>query len=398
MNNNFVSIFLPFFMIFAQYETPFFGGFSSYGILILFLYSIYYLLTTNCTIFINKYLFILTFIILFISIFNMFRLDNYSLIVINQLIESIFILIVISIIISSLNLSIFYKWYSLVGSVMVLTIYYQSINLYIFGNPAVPITILPVSIEHYGFWNDFVGLRPSGFFSEPEAFSTYIIPLLILSLFIYKQYIFSLFIIGSIMLCSSTLGILLVIAIIFYIVFITRKVNYFYKISFLLFFIFSLYVFISTDLFSFSREKILAINFENNIRLNRGFIYLSHFNFWDVLFGINNNLKDYVTNNLDYKWINNYINSNKSHLLGYTTTMSGVFIRSGLISGLFFLYMLFKMYKNEDNQYRIIFFIILILTFTRTLLFNSWFIFYYAIYLGLCNKKVFNNNYLIFKK
>ena len=71
-------------------------------------------------------------------------------------------------------------------------------------------------------------------FSEPEAFSTYMIPLLIISLIFYKRILFSIFIAIAIFLSSSSLGILMVLLVFMYTIFSNIQLSKIYRILFFL--------------------------------------------------------------------------------------------------------------------------------------------------------------------
>ena len=94
------------------------------------------------------------------------------------------------------------------------------------------------------------------------------------------------------------------------------------------------------DIFYFSRNKLLSTNILDNVRMTRGFVTYINFGFRDFLFGIGDMLREYTLNNIHLEYVSNAIDYNTEHLLGYTTSASGVFIKTGFVSGLLYLKLL----------------------------------------------------------
>ena len=92
--------------------------------------------------------------------------------------------------------------------------------------------------------------------------------------------------------------------------------------------------FFTLDIFSFARNKLQLIDIYNDIRISRGFIIFSTFNYIDIFFGIDSTLSEYVFNR-NFTWVNDHIKNNSERLLGYVTSYSGVLVKYGLFS--FFL-------------------------------------------------------------
>jgi len=274
-------------------------------------------------------------------------------------------------------------------------IFIQALRLYLFSIPAVPIQILPIPESELHYWGFMQGSRPSGFFSEPQAYASFMIPLLVLSLK-RQEYKFSYIISLSLIVSTSSLGIIMTGLINLYFLFLS-KIKTYQKVSISITLLIFVYLLLNIDMFKFSINKIETTDFTNNIRLTRGFVVYSTFNTWDYIFGISNTLQSYVIRNIQDEYVQEYISAKSENLLGYSNTAAGVFIEFGLIGAIFFWRMLYKMFVNEDKNWRIFLYIIIILSFSQTCLFNAWFVFFYFIYLGSCDKNSYAKNYIILR-
>lgn len=306
----------------------------------------------------------------------------------NNLLFPILTFIILSAAISEVNPTSLYKVYSIVGIVALIILYIQWLMLFTNNILPTPIKLLPVSSDTYHAWQGAY-YRPSSLFSEPQGYASYMLPLLIMSLN-KKNIIFSLLIILSIIFSGSTTGIILSGVVLVYYLFHMKKHR---ALTIPIIGFFSIIIYMqSTDVFSSQRSKIAAINYENDIRLVKGFQIFSIFNNTEKLLGIG-----YGPNKISE--FNSYhrrqlLNKNIIDLGGYVTTVSGILISYGIIAGMIFFLVLYRMYKYEDTSLRIFLIVILIASFGQTLLFNAIFLFYYIIYLGISDKFVFNKNFI----
>ena len=385
---SFIDWFLPIFLILGQYSI---GSFSNYGVIILIIYTLLSILKTNNTLYLNKHLFYFIIIVSIIQVFNLARLNAFSVAGINNFVMQLIIILILAATIPSVHAKNLYKSYTIIGSVAITIMYFQAFRLLLFNIPAIPVTFLPVSPEDAHFWGSFKGLRPSSLFTEPQAYASFMIPLLVLALK-YKNLLFSYIISFSILLSTSSQGILLVAIIYLYTIFFSDT-SWYVKILSILFAGLAIYAFFNLSIFDFALKKLGNTNIENNVRLTRGFLIYISFDFLNLLIGIGGGIKDYVLTHLSYfPWANIYIQSHQEFLLGYATTVALILLQFGLIGAFMFFRMLYKMFKYEDNKMRLFLLIIIILSFTQTILFNAWFIFYYIIYMGCCDKPVANLN------
>jgi hypothetical protein len=306
---------------------------------------------------------------------------------INSLLMPWIQLFLISVVFVDIHKDKMFKMYSGIGTICMIAMYIQAIGLLVFKIPAVPIRLLPVSAEDAHFWGYFKGERPSTFFSEPQAYASFMIPLLIMALY-KKKYFFSIFIAISIFLSTSSQGILLVG--ITFLIFIFHTGKWYNKILFSLLSILLIMVLFTLPIFQFATEKILKTNYlEDNIRLTRGFIIYSTFNKTDLMWGIGEGQQQsYVEEYLSFMpWFKRFKNdTDHEALLGYSTTFARILISSGIFPLIVFIILLFSLAKCSDKDLFALLLIIVASSFASTILFNTWFLFYYLLYFGCVDK------------
>jgi len=380
---SFINWFLPLFYILAQYGY----GFSNVGTIILIIYTFFFIFKGKVLLF-HKPLLYFVIIISIIQLTNMILSGHISLVDSNNFVFPILTLFILSAATSEVNTNRLYKVYSIVGIFALIILYYQWLMLYNYNILPTPIKLLPISTDTYHAWQSAY-YRPSSLFSEPQGYASFMIPLLILSLN-KRNIAFSLLIILSIILSGSTLGIFLSgIVLVYYLL--HRKKYRTLTIPIIIFFSIIIYM-QNTNVFSSQKSKIMAINYENDIRLVKGFQIYNSFNISEKLFGIGygpNKVKNF---NLQHR--NQLLSNNIIDLGGYVTTISGILISYGIFAGMVFFWVIYRLYRYEDTSLRIFLIVILIASFGQTLLFNAVFLLYYIIYLGISDKSVFNKNFI----
>jgi len=385
----FINWFLPLYYILAQYSFII----ANVGVVIMIIAALYKYLIYRKKLIIHKWVALFTGYCMLVQL--MFHtIQNFSMTTINNLAMPILFLFIICVFSDDINENNLYKAYSIIGMIVMGAIFFQSINYYFWDKPAVPITILPVGLDESHYWGYFQGSRPSSFFTEPQAYASYMVPLLFLSLK-RRRMIFAAVITLSIMLSTSSQGILITV-IIWAVFLVLQAKGFITKFSTVVLAAGLAYLFFSTGIFEYSINKIETINVLDNIRISRGFEIYGTFDVWNKLFGIGTgNLFNYVYSNLNlFDWAYDYIRGGSMYLLGYYTGVSGTLIIYGLGAGLLLLFMFYRMGRYDDRS-NLTFLIAFIATFfAQNMLFNDWFLFYSLLYLGVCNKNVYNKNYL----
>ena len=144
-------------------------------------------------------------------------------------------------------------------------------------------------------------------------------------------------------------------------------------------------LFFSLEITEDYAEKLLATDIVNDPRLYRAFNIFFNFSFFDFIFGIGDNLGNYILQNINDPFVRVYIENNLIDRLSYAPTIAGNFVKYGFILGISYFIVLRNIYKLfKSNPYlKTIAFTIIFLSFGQTILFNSWFLFYFGIIFGL---------------
>lgn len=269
--------------------------------------------------------------------------------------------------------SYFEKIYYLLGVFATIVVIIQFIQIFIFNTNPIFQFLMNIDLQ--------ANARPSGIFSEPQAYVSFIIFLVVLCLKNNKLIKAMFFSIGIICSTSST-GIFLLCFI--WAVYYFFEKHFFQKMSIskILMFILIIaiiYMFFNISVFDFSLQKIRNINFSMDVRLTRGFYTYFHLPISTKIIGVGfYNIYNYlVINNLYFSWIFG------SLIPEYITGLSGILVYFGIIPFIFFMLMIVKHYKeNRKSKYKLMLIgIVVLLMSIQTTLFNAWFVFIFGTYL-----------------
>ena len=366
---NYIGAFiLAVFSILSQYSLKI----ISIGMVLLLIYSLYIIFQKGKIIFNRGMLYFVLFSLLH-QLLVYFVTDTFF-----KNINTYFFMIVSIIMIAGgtmIEKEKFIKMYSMVSVVVSLFIIYQFIQINFFGVSVSPIRLFSIAKENLHYWNIDTN-RPVSFFSEPQAYCSYIIPLLIYKIS-KKNMKFSVFLTLTILMSGSSQGIL-VSAFVwsYYIVIQEKRVNS--KLGYILMAIIFICILFGTDIFEFALGKIESINiFGYDVRLTKGFMIYTAMPFIDKIVGIGyGNLDTYLRSGLFYfKWMM----LTRPEIFSYITTMANVLVSYG-VGGFLFYINIFK--KNWDckEAAKILLLVILIISFSQTILFNAWYVFYWIVF------------------
>ena len=376
------------FSILAQYNLPL----MSYGLILAVLYGVS-IVVIRKRIILNKGILLFT---IWCIVSQLIIYINTGTFDINR--NTYFFMFVAMSIIATLGLieeNSFFKTYYLCGMICSILVIYQFIMANVYEIPQSAIKILPVAAEDAHFWIQNSS-RVSGVFTEPQAYCSYIIPLLILLLF-RRKFISAIFVSIAIFASTSSQGIILSVGVWLYYLIIHEKnmLKRFLRFNLgMLCGIPAITVVGIIPTFAPILHKIMSIDiFGYDIRLTKGFQIYFAMPIWDQITGIGfGNLRDYLLNaNFDFFWIH----LTRIELLGYITTMSNVLVSFGLPAFLLYLNIFIKNRVTIIPDAKLMLLIIFISSFTQTLLFNAWYIFYWCVYEIM--DKVDNDRYYIFK-
>ena len=367
-----ISALLPFSFVLAQYTTIFNINLGMLAVAFLVCIALIRLklrFTVN-----NEFIFFL--LLIAVSTFATLAMGGTGEGTTYFYIGAIFFSIAILILSSYLDQAIFFKSYRLIGYSAVCVIFVQSIIIYVLGKDVSPITILPVQeLERY-IWEPTN--RPSSFFTEPQFYCSFILPLLLDSL-IKKKFIECGVFLVSVLLSGSTFGIAAILAlIIWFYMFHNFTIRNLAFGMLLIISIVSLLVYV--DIFSNAFAKIVNIDFSTEIRLIKGFIIYEQLEGVEKIFGIRTSVEVYILENIrsfPFLWL--YIDTEAERLLGYITTLSGILVNYGIFPFMGFVYFICRTYITTSSAYaKGIILIIVLHSFAATILFNYLFFFYYC--------------------
>ena len=382
------AISLAVFSILAQYELPL----MSYGVVFILLYGIVSIFT-NRPIYINKsiFLFIIYSLIQQLVVYlwtGTFRVNM------NTYLFMVVILFILCTV-AHIDGNSFIRVYYVVGLLCSIVVLIQFVKSNIYGIPQSALQILPVAQENQHFWIKDSN-RVSGFFTEPQGFCSYILPLAVVLIF-KKKFISAIFISAAIFTSTSSQGIILLVFIwCYYLCFHGRNTakKYLKIIVLSALGIGMLYILSDIEKVEFIFDKIKEINiFGYDIRLTKGFQIYFAMPILDKITGIGfGNLRQYLlTGNFDFFWMT----LTRPELLAYITTISEVLVSFGIFGFIFYLNIFKKNIETKSEISKVLLIIIFIESFTQTILFNAWFIFSWLVFFVFDEKE--NKRYHILK-
>lgn len=375
---------LALFSVLAQYDLPL----MSYGLVLALLYSVFFILFRR-TICINKSM--LVFIVfaslqqaMMYGITNTFGKNRNTYLF-------MFVCLFLLVVMGQIDKNHFIKAYSAIGVVLSCIVLYQFVRANLFGILQSSIQILPVAEADQHFWIKNSN-RVSGLFTEPQGYCSYIIPLLIMLLF-RKRYKSAVFISAAIIASTSSQGIILMAYVWMYYLIIYERRAAIKAVRTLIFAVCGIagcFILSRLPSFSFIIDKILSINiFGYDIRLTKGFQIYFAMPLLDKITGIGfGNLREYLLNGgFSFFWMK----LTKDTLFAYITTMSNVLVSFGIFGFIFYINVFRENLKTARGEARLMLFVILISSFTQTILFNAWFVFSWIVFEVVDDKR--NRNY-----
>ena len=294
---------------------------------------------------------------------------------------------------------ILYKYLKVIGVSATVIVFIQYIMINFFDMRVGPIMFIKQPQEYLKNWA-LSGLRPTGFFSEPQVFCSCILPLIIMAL-INREYNLVVFFSIGIVLTGSSLGIMMLLGIATIVLFLSN-LNYKKKIAFFLLFAVLILLFLNLEIFESARNKIFTIfndfalysnekmtnnhSYTNYLRLLKGWVTYLELPTKDKILGIGvYNFPEYLQHtNVIFSW--NSIWSNNAVMAKYFTSAAGTFIECGFFGAMAYIVFLCKKYYHGNSVNRIIIILIAIQSFVTQIFFNNIFIFYFLIYYALMER------------
>lgn len=375
------AIILSLFCLLAQYKLPI----MSYGLVLMGVFSCVMIIKKRQIIF-NKYLLFFTLYCTAVQLFVYIKTNTLFI----NLNTYLFMLISLPIISGAyyVDRNSLLRIYRIAGLIFGITVTIQFILANFLSLPQSAIQILPVALDDQHFWISS-SKRVSGFFAEPQAYCSFIIPLIILLLNnnIIKE---SIFFTLTIFMTTSSQGIILSMFIWSYFLIYKKDVRNLGIMRFaILMFAFVIGALImELPIGKFIFDKISTIDFFGyDIRLTKGFEIYGQLPMFNKLFGLGfGNLGDYL---IKYGTVFDWFYLTREELITYITSMSNILVSFGFFAMIFYVKIFYKsIHKNKSFESKLLLIILFISSFTQTILFNAWFIFYWCLVSVLGNHEL----------
>lgn len=294
-----------------------------------------------------------------------------------------YMLVVVFIIASTWGLidtDILYRVYRLVGLIVLIVLFIQAYQYYILGHNVYPWAFVDISGKN--FWYS-LGNRPSAFFAEPQALCSFLLPLLYLCLK-KKEMWLAVIIVLACIISTSSLGIIISVTMIGVNIFFIRHIIT-KEAMFIFLFVASVTALILINgvlQSSYAFQKIEGINISDDVRLTRGFQIYGSFPGDKKITGVGmGNLPEYLVYNKNIRF--GWMNLVRQDAWGYANAIASSFLYFGLFGGILFIYFIFSLAKYCRNAYLPMYTALIMLTFTTSIMMDSWFIFFFVFFFGM---------------
>lgn len=275
-----------------------------------------------------------------------------------------------------------YRIWKIIGLIAMTGLFYQSFQVYALGRSVSIIKIFPF-LELAGNNVSLYG-RPHSIFLEPAAYSTWILPLLCMSL-ARSEFVWAAIISVSIFFSTSSTGIIMVgISWLFFTIIgqsvVGRRNNRLILVSVL---IIGFGVLTNTDLFSAGLNKLTNISLDdtsNNTRIMLGFLLYAGLPIVQKVFGI------------PYLSVESYLRSGNVELglyglslrtsyLGFVNALGNCLLNYGIIGSIFYLRLFYKVFKDSGKADKCYVAICFASIFGQSVFWNSLFVTQFAVML-----------------
>ena len=246
-----------------------------------------------------------------------------------------------------------YKTWKWIGLIVGIVIIFQAFQIYVLHQQISTIQLIPG--QSGGQMSDVWGVssRPVAFFTEPSMVIAFLLPLLFLAIS-KRDHKFAIYLSVCMLLTMSTSG-LVVLFILWGIFIYHSNLSKSIKIRYFLIVLLCIVAFFTLPVFQNSVDKLnLELSGESSNAFGRvysGWLLYAHLDFNSQLFGIpdtdyNGFIRDHAGIFADYVSQSRMEDGEAGF---FFNTAQHIFLRSGIIGALLFIYMLFKIFKNTDR-------------------------------------------------
>ena len=329
---------------------------------------------------VDKSLIMLYAVLMVVQVLQLFMPENVAAVTRNNMFMDTIFLLTIICAVNFVKLEELMKPYMYACGIFIAGLFYQVFQMYVLHMPIGPITLFPelISDDNVVLISD--RMRPMSFFSEPQAFATFISIFLIIMIE-EKKYVWAAIATLSILLCTSTEGLALV-GIIWGVFVIFSKRSLTLKISVVVGILGFAWLYMTSSFFEVGYNKLVDTEFEDNLRLVNAYNMLRNFEFNQWWLGVG------VSDNSFYRA---YIASmGGGEAFKFVSSGLGVFVHYGIFVGIAFWYFLFKKIVYRYKSVFIFSICLIVIPFAQSCFFSSNFVYIFVLYylmLNYCEEK-----------
>lgn len=319
---------------------------------------------------IDKSLIFLYLVLMAVQFIQLFMPENVASVTRNNMFMDTIFLLTIICAANFVKLEELMKPYMFACGIFIAGLFFHVFQIYVLHMPIGPITLFPELISDDNVVSITDRMRPMSFFSEPQAFATFISIFLIIMLE-EKKYVWAAIATLSILLCTSTEGLALV-GIIWALFTVFSNTSLSVKIISVVAIAVGASYYMTSMYFEVGYNKLVETEFEENLRLVNAYNMLRNFEFNQWWFGVG------VSDNSFYRA---YIASmGGGEAFKFVSSGFGVFVHYGIFVGIAFWFFLFKKIVYRYKSVFIFSICLLVIPFAQSCFFSSNFVYIFVLY------------------
>ena len=320
---------------------------------------------------VDKSLIFLYLVLMAVQFIQFFMPENVASVTRNNMFMDTIFLLTIICAVNFVKLEELMKPYMFACGIFIAGLFFHLFQLYVLKTSISPIALFPglLSDENMVI-ESYDKLRPMSFFSEPQAFATFISIFLIIMLE-EKKYLWAAVATLSILLSTSTEGLALV-SIIWGVFVIFSKRSLTLKISVVVGILGFAWLYMTSTFFEIGYNKLVDTEFEDNLRLVNAYNMLRNFEINQWWLGVG------VSDNTFYKA---YIASmGGGEAFKFVSSGLGVVVHYGIFVGIAFWCFLLKKIVYRYKSVFIFSICLLVIPFAQSCFFSSNFVYIFVLY------------------
>ena len=359
-------------LLFSSYQL--FGMSLTYLFLIIYIFYTWFLEKKSFLVLDKGFLFFLM-VVLMHEVIMLFMQGSEAKTILNNIIGGIITVAIIGTLSIRIDLEKLKKAYYIIAIIVSIGILYHAVLVYGLGRAVTPIKLIPALISDSIQWERGL-MRPMSCFIEPQAYCTFMVPV-IFFLLNDKKIVWAALGTGCILLSTSSLGIIMCV-IMWLFLLLDSKVSRGMKICIIFCGVMALAVILQSPIFHYAINKIRNIDTSSDARLSQGFIIYRQMPHVDQIFGIGKrSLVSYILDHNIYVPRMRY--ATNAGKWSYVTTIAGMCIYYGVVGIFAFLFFTLTQLKKKNFLIKEFLILLVAISFGQAMLFSAPFIQFYTI-------------------